>query len=410
MKPPLPTLKEPAAIAFSGGGDSTALLHACAQHPHITHAFIIDHALRAGSAAEIEQAANFARSLGYQVHTRRWTHDGVSSGIQVKARQYRYAAMGQMCRDAGLKHLITAHTADDQAETLLMRLDRQTGWRGLAGMREAAFAPLWPALMGVILHRPWLGISRAELRAYNADEGLLYIDDPSNENRDFTRVRARQALRADQDLRLDLLEQQTGALERLSTERRAEAEWLSRFAKISPHGFVETSSAPSPELLLHLLNAVSGRGGPIDAAKRERLAKAMTESDFSGTTLAGAWVVRQPHGFLFTRDIVAVKGRRGTQESGQLLSVKVEVGKTHLWDGRFLVQANAHDLTVNPAQGQLGKLSDVAETKAIFECPAEARSCLPIYNSNLKALGFGGVETPNLKAEAVSAQRLQHLD
>ena len=410
MKPPLPHLNEPAAIAFSGGGDSTALLHACASHPQITHAFIIDHALRAGSAAEVLQAAEFARSLGYKVQTRRWTHDGVSSGIQVKARQYRYAAMGQMCRDAGLKHLITAHTADDQAETLLMRLDRQTGWRGLAGMREAAFAPLWPALMEVTLHRPWLGVSRADLRAYNADVGLVYIDDPSNENRDFARVRARQALRADQDLRRDLLEQQKTALERLSVERGTEAEWLSRYAKISSHGFVETSTVPSPELLLHLLNAVSGGGGPIDAAKRERLSKAMTESGFSGTTLAGAWVIRSPHGFLFTRDMVAVKGRRESRESRQLLSATVVSGDSCLWDARFLVKAKARSFTINPAQGQLGKLGDDAETKAIFECPVETRRCLPIYRVDLKPLGFGGLETSDLKAEAVSAQRLQHLN
>jgi len=100
VESPLSNLTEPAAIAFSGGGDSTALLHACAAHPFITHAFIIDHALRAGSAAEVERSAEFARSLGYQVRTERWTHEGVISGIQVKARQYRYAAMGQMCRSA----------------------------------------------------------------------------------------------------------------------------------------------------------------------------------------------------------------------------------------------------------------------------------------------------------------------
>jgi len=225
VRSPLSNLTEPAAIAFSGGGDSTALLHACAAHPFITHAFIIDHALRAGSAAEVERSAEFARSLGYQVRTERWT-----------------------------------------------------------------------------LHRPWLDVSRAELRAYNADMKLEYVDDPSNENRDFTRVRARQALAIDQDLRADLLKQQTEALDRLNVERRNEANWLSRFANISPDGFVETSAVPTPELLLHMLNSVSGQGGPIDAAKRRRLVNAMTDSDFSGMTLSGAWIKKTLDGFLFTRD------------------------------------------------------------------------------------------------------------
>ena len=410
MKPLLQNLKDPAAIAFSGGGDSTALLHLCANHPHITHAFIIDHALRDGSAAEVKQAAEAARAMGYKVQTQRWEHEGVSSAIQAKARNYRYTAMGQMCRAAGIKHLITGHTSDDQAETLLMRLERKTGWRGLAGMRESAFAPLWPALMGITLHRPLLSISRAELRTYAAAEKLHYVDDPSNENRDFARVRARQFLLADQSFRQDLLTQQTGALKRLMDERREQANWLSRFAKISSHGFVETSSVPSAELLLHLLNAVSGAGGPIDAAKRKRLSLAMTESDFSTATLAGAWVIRTAHGFLFTRDRGAVKGRRNSLQANDVHEVKLAAGSSCLWDGRFLVQAKPHELTIRPAYGQLTKLSDVTETKAIFECPAEVRASLPIYKTGESFLGFGGLNTQKVKAEAVSAQRLQRLE
>jgi len=409
VKRPLRDLTETAAIAFSGGGDSTALLDVCASHPQITHAFIIDHALRDGSAAEVKTSAQLARSLGYHVETQRWAHDGVTSGIQVKAREYRYAAMGQMCRSAGIKHLITAHTADDQAETLLMRLDRGTGWRGLAGMRETATAPLWPALMGVTLHRPWLHVSRAELRAYTAEAGLSFIDDPSNENRDFTRVRARQALLADPDLRRDLLAQQSSALDRLNAERKDMSDWLTRFAKISRHGFVETSEVPTPELLLHLLNSVSGRGGPIDAAKRRRMTHAMNQSRFLGTTLAGAWLKRSPHGFLFTRDIVAVKPRRETPASVEPLSASVNSGEDMLWDGRFLIRAKGADVAVEPALGQLGRLRDVSETKAIFDLPAEVRGCLPVYRDGKDLLGFGGYESANLKVEAVSAQRLQYL-
>ena len=409
LKPPLPDLTEPAAIAFSGGGDSTALLYACRNHQHINHAFIIDHGLRDDSAAEVDVAADFARALGYQVQTRRWAHGGISTGIQVKARQYRYAAMGQMCRDAGLAHLVTAHTADDQAETVLMRLDRQTGWRGLAGMRERAMAPLWPALMGVTLHRPWLHVSRAELRAFNANAGLQFVDDPSNENRDFTRIRARQALSVDSDLRRDLLKHQKLNLDRLMSERRDQVEWLSRFAKVSRHGYVQTTSIPSPELLLHLLNSVSGRGGPIDSAKRHRLANEMRESGFSGTTLAGAWITKTSNGFLFTRDLVAVKGRREVKVTGGARVFEVKPNAGYLWDGRFFVETKDQCVKVEPAYGQIGKLRDISETKQIFDCPPEARGCLPIYSQDKTPKGFGACETNFFKAEAVSAQRLQHL-
>lgn len=409
MKPPLQHLKDPAAIAFSGGGDSTALLHACANHPCITHAFIIDHALRPGSAEEVETAAQFARSLGYKVKIKTWVHDGPKTGIQVKARVFRYTAMGQMCRDAGIKHLITGHTADDQAETLLMRLDRNTGWRGLAGMRETTEAPLWPALHSVILHRPWLDKSRAELRAYNAVHNLAYIDDPSNENQDFARVRARQALAADQSLRSDLLAQQKVALSRLRQERREMSDWLSRFANISSQGFVETSSVPSAELLLHILNSVSGGGNPIDAAKRQRLAKALAEPGFAGTTLAGAWALKTSDGFVFTRDMVAVKGRRNQNEICGRLDTELEPERQCLWDGRFLIQAGAKKITIKPAFGNMNKFRQATEIKALNSFISEVRACLPVYFVDETPLGFGSQDTEKVCASALSVQRLHRL-
>ena len=118
------TLKSPkfsgkAAIAFSGGGDSTAMLHAFRDDPRITHAFIVDHALREGSDIEAKIAANFAQQLGYQVQIKRWKHQDIKTGLQAKARHARYQALGQMCRAEGLSHLMTAHSEDDQAETFL---------------------------------------------------------------------------------------------------------------------------------------------------------------------------------------------------------------------------------------------------------------------------------------------------
>ena len=96
------------------------MLHALSCKPMVIYAFIIDHALREGSAEEAEQAADFARSYGYDVRILRWEHDGISSGIQAKARAFRYAALGRLCRETGITQLFTAHTEDDQAETCLL--------------------------------------------------------------------------------------------------------------------------------------------------------------------------------------------------------------------------------------------------------------------------------------------------
>jgi tRNA(Ile)-lysidine synthase len=410
VKLPPVNLNATAAIAFSGGGDSTALLHACRDNAAITHAFIIDHALRPGSDLEVKQAADFARSLGYQVRTQRWSHDGVSSAIQVKAREYRYAAMGEMCREENLKHLITAHTEDDQAETLLMRIERQTGWRGLAGMADAAYAPLWPALAGVTLHRPWLGVSRADIRAYNRTHDLTYIDDPSNENRDFTRVRARQALAADQNLRRDLLAQQKTARMRLIMERQDLKAWLERFAHISPHGFIKLSDPPPVELMLHILNAVSGQGGPIDAAKRARLCAMMAAPNFKASTLAGAWVVKiarsNGHAFVCVRDKVATTGRH---DVAKLKPLTLKKKHLTLWDGRFFCRAKTDDVRVEAAQGHLQNLRQLTEFKALFDLPAEVRPTLPIYFKGSDAVGFGACETKYVSSVASSALRLQAL-
>ena len=352
---------KPAAIAFSGGGDSTAMLHAARNNSNITHAFIIDHALRSGSAAEAESAAEIAKSLGYKTCIMRWQHDGITTGIQAKARAYRYTALGQMCREAGLKHLLTAHTEDDQAETLLMRLDRQTGWRGLAGMPASAYAPLWPALAGVTLHRPWLNKSRRELRDYNARHGLSFIDDPSNENRDFARIRARQALAADPALRADLLAQQKQMRERLTAERQAHGIWLTQHAKISPHNYIETDKVPPPELLLHLLNSAAGQGGPIDAAKRARLCRDMESPNFKSATLGGAWVVRKARenshqesdNFVYLRDRVAVTGR---EAAARVPPKRLKPGAQTLWDGRFFCQAKVDGVHIDVGAGHLQKL------------------------------------------------------
>ncbi len=410
VKRPLHYLNAPAAIAFSGGGDSTALLHACRDNPFVTHAFIIDHALRSDSASEVLAAAEYARSLGYKVKTQRWIHDGIDAGIQVKARQYRYTAMGQMCRAAGIEHLITAHTEDDQAETLLMRLDRKTGWRGLAGMAETAYGPLWPALAGVTLHRPWLNVSRADIRSYLADYALKFVDDPSNENRDFARVRARQALCADKALRTDLLLQQKQARTRLAAERETHGHWLKRHGVLNSQGFIETDAIPPTELLLHILNAVSGRGGPIDAAKRVRLCEDMARPDFNAATLSGTWVRRKMresgHNYVFLRDRVAVTGRHGII---QVPALVLKRNVLTIWDGRFFVSAKTNDLRVETAQGHLQKLRQMTEFKSLFDLSVEVRPTLPIFLRDGAPIGFGACETEYVSSQACSAKRLQAL-
>lgn len=403
-------LNAPAALAFSGGGDSTAMLHALRDNPWVKHVFIIDHALRDGSAEEVSVAAKYARSFGYKVQTDRWAHKGISSAIQAQAREYRYTALGRMCREAGIEHLITAHTADDQAETLLMRLDRQTGWRGLAGMPDRTYAPIWPALASVTLHRPWLGVSRQDIRAYNKAHKLCFVDDPSNENRNFARVRARQALAADAAMREDLLSQQKEMRHRLTEERSVHREWLEQHAVVHPQGFIETDAVPPPELLLHILNAAGGQGGPIDAAKRDRLRREMLVPEFKAATLGGAWILAKKkingHSFVFLRDRVAVLGRSNAVPA-QLIDLAPDV-KTP-WDGRFICQAKQPKVHVEFARGNLQKLRQLTEFNGLFDLSPDVRESLPIFFFDGRPIAFGACDTKFVTARACSASRLQAL-
>jgi len=183
---------QPIGIAVSGGPDSVALLLlAAAARPGLVEAATVDHALRAESRAEADTVAALCEQLGvpHSILTVEWK-EKPETAIQERARKARYGLLGKWARDKGLKALLTGHHADDQAETLVMRLLRGAGVKGLAGMRRFVRAPGTQ----VALLRPLLGWRRSELEKLCADLGLSPVDDPSNADDQFERVRIRQAL------------------------------------------------------------------------------------------------------------------------------------------------------------------------------------------------------------------------
>jgi len=178
-------------LAVSGGPDSLALLLlAHAALPGAVAAATVDHGLRAGSADEAAAVARVCARLGVPHAILQVAVAG--GNIQAEARNARYAALSDWMREHNLDALATAHHADDQAETLLMRLNRASGVAGLAGVRERARVPGADRL----LLRPLLGWRRHELGAVVAGAGLIAADDPSNADDRFDRVRLRQALAA----------------------------------------------------------------------------------------------------------------------------------------------------------------------------------------------------------------------
>lgn len=187
-----PVAPQGIAVGLSGGGDSWALallaFDYCQQNSIPFIALTVDHGLRAESAVEAETvAAECARrNMPHQILT--WDHTGVDSRKQERARTARYDLMGDYCTGHGFTHLLTAHHADDQAETVLMRFAKASGSAGLSGMPSSR-----PLNDQVTLLRPLLSCRKADLKAYAVAAGVPIIEDPSNNNEAYGRGRLRAA-------------------------------------------------------------------------------------------------------------------------------------------------------------------------------------------------------------------------
>jgi tRNA(Ile)-lysidine synthase len=179
-------------VAISGGSDSTALLHLL--HSGLDSegveilAATVNHGLRPEADEEAHQVRDMAESLNISHSILRWRGWDGSGNLQEKARDARYKLLTNWALAHDIEILTLGHTADDQAETVLMRLARAAGVDGLSAI------PARRIYNGVTLLRPLLGISRQELRDYLIREKRTWVDDPSNENDSFERVRMRKVL------------------------------------------------------------------------------------------------------------------------------------------------------------------------------------------------------------------------
>lgn len=338
------------ALAVSGGGDSLALLHLVARWragqstgPTLL-VLTVDHGLRAEAAAEAAFVAAEAATLGLPHEALSWTGSKPQSGLPAAAREARYRLMlNRLALETQPAALVTAHTQDDQAETLLMRLARGSGVDGLAGMAPARAVEGSP---GLTLVRPLLGIAGERLRATLTSLGRTWVEDPTNKDLDQERPRLRAARPV-----LDAIGLDASALARSAgrlRHARDALDWATR--RLADDVMTETpgvavtldrgalASAPR-ELTIRLLGAILRRIGGEHPDPRlieiERLADMLRSGPRSGAyTLAGT-VVRiepddepgdHPSGRIL---IVRERGR-------QLLPVQtLAPGQSATWDRRF---------------------------------------------------------------------------
>ena len=183
-------------LAVSGGPDSIALMwlaarwrRTLARGPELI-AVTVDHGLRPEAAREARDVKRLAQSLDLPHRTLRWTGAKPKTGLPAAARSARYHLLAQAARQSHATHILTAHTRDDQAETVLMRLLRGSGIAGLAAMARESERD------GLLLARPFLDVSKSQLIATLKKAGIGFADDPTNRDPNFTRPRLREVMPA----------------------------------------------------------------------------------------------------------------------------------------------------------------------------------------------------------------------
>ncbi len=338
----------PLAVAFSGGGDSLALLILtldwAGRHDRAVHALVFDHALHPDSAAWTRFALDAARRLGAEAQSMRWDGPKPAAGLPAAARAARHAALAEGARRLGATVLLMGHTADDRLEAASMRAEGGS----VSDPREWAPSPAWPQGRGVFVLRPLLDLRRADLRAFLRERGETWLDDPANDNPRFARARARRALDADQ-----------AAQPRRPHTAPSIAGWREAFGALVAEGPVDPGS---------IAPAILSAGGGLRPPARERLvrlnARIAAPGDFSAT-LANARLQRRGAVLTVTRE----PGR------APAASTAATPGAVQVWDGRFEIRSSK-PAQLRPLAGLAARLP-AAQRALLARVPASARGALP---------------------------------
>jgi tRNA(Ile)-lysidine synthase len=300
-------------LAVSGGPDSIALMWLAARWrrnlargPRLI-AVTVDHGLRPEAAREARDVKRLARTLELPHRTMRWTGAKPKTGLPAAARSARYRLLAQAARASGATHILTAHTRDDQAETLLMRLVRGSGIAGLAAMARQSERD------GVLLARPFLHVAKSQLIATLNKAKIGFADDPTNRDTYFTRprIRAVMPVLAAEGGDARNLARLASRLARANAAVEVLADGAERYLALRDRkalhpGFDAKAFAAMPEeirlrLLLRAIDRI-GHEGPAELGRVESLLAALDRAGATNTTgrpnlrpglkqtLAGAWV------------------------------------------------------------------------------------------------------------------------
>lgn len=312
----------PVGLAVSGGGDSIALLHLVAEIGGQVSVASIDHGLRPEAAAECVMVAGICATYGFPHQTLKWTGWDGQGNLQDQARQARYALLTGWAQAHGIADIALGHTADDQAETVIMALARGAGVDGLAGMAAVTHRD------GLRYHRPLLDVTRTALRDDLTARGHVWCDDPSNDDPAYARIRIRQAagLMVELGLTPQALGQVAQNMAAVAAALHGQTVDLARACLLHQHGDVLITlplQALSHEQARRVVLAAMGHVNRHPSAPRrdeqQRLLKSLL--DGQGATLGGCL-------FTFEGPVVRVS-REPIAVAGLILPTDA------LWDGRW---------------------------------------------------------------------------
>ncbi len=316
-------------VAVSGGGDSIALmqlLNGIARDEGVVLSVAtVDHGLRSEAAEEADVVANQAARLGLAHETLRWEGWDGRGNLQDQARRARYELLASWAHGNDISAIALGHTADDQAETFLMRLGRAAGVTGLSAMPKTRNAH------GIQMLRPMLGITRRRLREYLTEIGASWIEDPSNQDCRFDRIKARKALPG-----LEKLGITSETLSRVAENMSQAHEALSRYAQDSARRVAKAeagsvivdraafSALPSEiqrRIVVGIVSWIAGRGYPPRQSSVDRALAALPGGQAGA--INGCLLLPEGDKAWICREFKAVEG------------LSAPVGE--VWDGRWII-------------------------------------------------------------------------
>ncbi len=322
------------AVAVSGGGDSMAL--ALLMNEWVKErggelvALTVDHNLRPESSAEAIGVGKKFEALGIPHKILTWEGDKPDTHIQELAREARYNLLIEECKQQGYKFLAIAHNLEDQAETFWMRLAHGSGLDGLAAMSNMR------EIDGVKIIRPVMNCSRESLRLACSDRGIKWIEDPSNKNKKYLRVKLREfeEVLAKEGMTTERI---VKSIKKLDDAKQALQEITSSFmndcVKVYPVGYAALKISMwknypvdiQRRILSELLNIIYPQTYKLGFDKLELTRQALLQENFAGKTVHGCELMLKKSGdVLFLRE-------ESKAEPASLLT------EDFIWDKRFLI-------------------------------------------------------------------------